>query len=231
MEQLATWSDDYRSVTATEIVDFDDRKVRYDGLFAWGTEPVMDVRAPTAQLGLQRVHSDDKTEMRLVGDSYYYRVDPQPSGPLRGRHWMRTSLPEPNGWSGDVADGLQASPENGLRMLPDATGWTDLGEENVSDTVARHYQGTVTRAALSADSRLVRAVGGSTSALLADADSAELDVWVDAHGKPVYWVATLEPRQWIAVYFFDFGGTRTISPPAEGDTTDAAAAIGQPVAA
>lgn len=229
MERLAVWSDDYRSVTATEIVDFDGRKVRYDGLFAWGTEPAMDVRAPTAELGLQRLQSDDKTEIRLVGDSYYYRVDPQPSGPLKGRHWMRTPLPEPTDGSSAIAHGLQASPENGLRMLPDATGWTDLGETNVSDTVATRYMGTVTRAALSADSRLARAVGGSPSALLAGADSAELDVWVDARGKPVYWVATLGPGRSIAVYFFDFGGTRTIAPPAARDTTDAAAATGRPV--
>jgi hypothetical protein len=230
MRRLAAWSDDNHSVTATEIADFDGRKVRYDGLFTWGAQPAMDVRAPTAQLGLQQLNSADKTEILLVGDSYYYRVDPRPSGPLKGRHWLRAPLPQSADGSSAAAHGLQASPENGLRMLADATGWTDLGTQNVDGTVARHYMGTVTRAALSADSRLVRAVGGSPSALLAGADSAELDVWTDARGKPLRLVATLGAGRSIAVDLFDFGGPRTVAPPAARDTADAAAVSGRPAA-
>ncbi|SHN29688.1 hypothetical protein [Actinacidiphila paucisporea] len=228
MQRLAAWSDDHQSVTAIENVVFDGRKTRYDGLFTWSAQPAMDVRAPTAQLGLQHLHSADKTEVLLVGDRYYYRVDPQPSGPLKGRHWMRTPLPKSADGSDTATRGLQVNPEDGLRMLPDATGWTDLGEENLDDTVARHYRGTVTRAALSADSRLVQAVGTSPSALLAGADSAELDVWSGSDGKPVRWVTTLGTGRSVAVDLFDFGGPRTITPPAARDTTDAALIPGSP---
>lgn len=227
MRRLAAWSDTNHSVTATENAVFDGRKVRFDGLFTWGTRPAMDVRVPTAQLGLQRFNSSDKTEVLLVDGSRYYRVDPASGGPLKGRHWMRTPWPPSAGGSGAVAvHGLR--PENSLRMLPDATGWTDLGTEDVDGQVGRHYEGMVTRAALAADSRLVRATGGSPSVLLAGADSAELDVWVDAHGNPVRWVEMVGPGQSFAIDYYDFGGPKTIAAPAARDTADAAAIPGHP---
>jgi len=227
MRRLAAWSDTNHSVTATENAVFDGRKVRFDGLFAWGAQPAMDVRVPTAQLGLERFDSSDKTEVLLVGGSRYYRVDPTSDGPLKGRHWMRAPSSPSAGGSGAVAvHGLR--PENSLRMLPDATGWTNLGTEDVDGTVGRHYEGTVTRAALAADSRLVRATGGSTSALLAGDDSAELDVWVDAHSNPVRFVELLGVGRSFAIDFYDFGGLKTVAPPAARDTADATSVPGRP---
>lgn len=226
MRRLAGWSDDHRSVTATESTDFDGHKFRFDGLFTWDAQPAMDVRVPTAQLSLQRLQSADKTEVLLVGGSYYYRVASASSGPLKGRHWMRAPQPQPTDGSAVAAHGLQ--PENALRMLPDATGWTDMGTADVDGTSGKHYQGTVTRAALSADSRLVKAAGVAPATLLAGADSAELDVWVDAHGKPVRWVEMSTVGRSFAIDFFDFGGPRTVHSPAAGDTVDAAKVPGRP---
>jgi hypothetical protein len=231
MRRLAAWSDDNKSVTATEIVDFDGRKVRYDGLFTWGAGSAMDVRSPTAQLGLQKLNSSDKTEIVLLGDSYYFRVDPQPSGPLKDRHWMRTPVPQSAAEGSPTAQGLQASPENGLGMLVDGTGWTDLGINDLDGTVGTRYMGTVTRAALSADTRLARATGGSPAALLAGTDTAELDVWVDAHGKPIRYVLTLAAGRTVAVDLWAFGGPRTITPPAPSDTVNVKLVSGRPVAA
>lgn len=227
MRRLAAWSDEHQSVTATEMVVFDGRKVRFDGLFTWGGQPAMNVTSPTAQLGLQRLHPANRTRVLLVGDSYYYGVDPRPSGPLKGKHWMRAPLPQGDK-SGAATHGLQAHPEFGLRMLPDATGWTDLGPDNLDGTVGRHYQGTVTLAALSADTRLARAVGSSLPALLAGADNAELDVWVDAHGKPLRWVAQMGTGRSVAVDLFAFGGRRSITAPPAQDTVDAATVSGRP---
>ncbi|HEY3482397.1 MAG TPA: hypothetical protein VGL02_26175 [Streptomyces sp.] len=228
MRRLAAWSDTRHSVTATESVVADGSRVRFDGLFTWGSAPGMDVWASTAHLGLQRLNSADKTEVLRVGDRYYYRVDPQAGGPLKGRHWMRSPVSYAPDASGAGVPGSLLNPADALRMLPDATGWTDLGAENVDDTVAHHYRGTVTRAALSADTSLAQASGGSPTAPLAGADSAELDVWADAHGKPVHWVAVLGPGRSLALDLFTFGGPRTIIPPAARDTADEAAVRGRP---
>jgi hypothetical protein len=229
MRRVAAWSDPYHSVTATESVAADGRTVRFDGLFAWGARPAMDVTSPTAQLGLQRLKSADKTEVLLTGGSYYYSIDPRPSGPAKGKHWMRTTVPQSDGSA--AAHGLQANPEYGVWMLADATGWTDLGAENVDDTVGRHYQGTVTAAALSADRRLARAAGNALPTLLAGVGSAQLDVWVDTHGKPLRWVATMGTARSFAVDLFDFGGLRSITPPTTRDTVDAAALAAHPTTA
>jgi hypothetical protein len=229
MRRVAAWSDPYHSVTATESVLADGRTVRFDGLFAWGAQSAMDVRSPTAQLGLHRLNSGDKTEVLLAGDRYYYSVEPRPSGPLKGKHWLRRTVPQTDGVAG--AHGLQANPEYGVWMLTDATGWTDLGADNVDDTVGRHYQGTVTAAALSADNRLTRSAGNALPTLLAGAGSAQLDVWVDTHGKPLRWVATMGTARSFAVDLFDFGGLRSIAPPTARDTVDAAAVAVHPTTA
>ncbi|WP_262413707.1 hypothetical protein [Actinacidiphila acidipaludis] len=226
MRRVAAWTDDYHSVIATEYVDHDGRRVRFDGLFAWGERPAMDVKSPTAQLGLQHLNSADKTEVLLTGDSFYYSVDPRTSGPLKGKHWMRAPLPQVNG--GPATHGLQANPEYGVWMLADATGWTDLGAENLDDTVGRHYQGAVTLTALTADKRLAQAAGNALPTLLAGADSAELDVWVDAHGKPLWWFAKMGSTTSFAVDLFHFLGGAGVPAPPVWDTVDSAAVAAHP---
>ncbi|WP_176930308.1 hypothetical protein [Actinacidiphila guanduensis] len=83
---------------------------------------------------------------------------------------------------------------------------------------------------LSADTRLA-GPAGSAAALLAGADSAELDVWVDAHGKPVRWVMTPAAGRTVAIDYFAFAGPRTITPPAPRDTANVKLVSGRPVAA
>ena len=60
------------------------------------------------------------------------------------------------------------------------------------------------------------------------ADSAELDVWVDAHGKPLRWVAAVGTDRSFAVDLFDFGGRRSITAPPAQDTVDASTVSGRP---
>ncbi len=219
MRKLAAWTDAKHSVTATEIVVFDAHSLRYDGLFAWGSGPAMDVRAPTAQLGLRQLHAADKTEVLLAGGSYYYRVDARSGGPSKGRPWLRTSLPRSADADVAAAHGIQGNPESALLMLPDAGGWTDLGTDATDGTTTSHYQGTVTRAALAADSRLLRTGGLSPSALLGAADSAEIDVWVDAHGKPVRFVEMSMIGRSLAIDFLSFGASHPLTPPPPATTT------------
>jgi hypothetical protein len=221
MRKLAGWSDGHSSVTGTETVDFDGRKLRYDGLFAWGPQPAMDVRAGTAQLGLERWNPAEKTEVRQAGGAYYYHVGPQSSGPLKGRHWLRSSQPLSAAGNAVAQSGLLVGPGDALRMLADGTGWADLGTETVDGTSGTHYRGTVTAAALASDAKLAPAAGGSPSPLLAGADTAELDVWVDAKGKPLRWVAMLAPGRSVAIDLGDFGGLHLVTRPSPTDTADA----------
>jgi hypothetical protein len=225
MRRLAAFGDDRRSLLATENVAWDGRKIRYDGVFTWDPRPAMDVRAPTAQLGMQKLSSSDTMDVLLVDGAFYYRVGPRSSGPLRGRHWMKVPVPRLS------EEGLQANPLDGLWMAADAAGVVDLGVENVDDTVARHYQGTVAAAALATDRRLVAAGSAPPSVLLAGARSAQLDVWVDARERPVRWVVTLGAGRSLAVDAAVFGARRSIAAPPVADTADAAAVGGRPTAA
>ncbi|MEE4541877.1 hypothetical protein V2S66_07815 [Streptomyces sp. V4-01] len=225
MRRLAAYGDARQSLVATENVAWDGRKVRFDGLFTWGSRPAMDVRAPTAQLAMQELSASDTTEVLLVDGAFYYGVGPRPSGALRGRHWMKVPVPRLS------EEGLQANPLDGLWMAADAAGVIDLGSQNVDGTVATHYQGTVDRAALAADRRLVLAGSAPPAVLPAGAESAQLDVWVDARGRPVGWVVTCGPGRSISVDVTALGGPRSIAAPPVADTADAAAVGGRPAAA
>jgi hypothetical protein len=225
MKRLSTWSDGKRSAVATMVMTTGGRDLRFDGVFSWGEHPGMQVQAPTAQLGIQRLNSAATTQIRMVDGTYYYRVDTRPSGPLKGKHWMKAALSDlPGGTAAQPADPvLQDNPTVGLMMLADITGVTDLGTENLDGTVGTHYQGTVTRARLSGDRRFAGAAG-SPGGILGGADSAQLDVWADSHGKPLRWVATMQdPKRSVAVDLYSFGGPRPVAVPAPGDTVDAAA--------
>ncbi|GGP76030.1 hypothetical protein GCM10010278_63040 [Streptomyces melanogenes] len=72
------------------------------GTYAWGTRgTAFDVSMDAKDLGA--LSPGARTTMRFVGGAYYYRVKPQPEGPLKGKHWMKVDGSAISGAQGNKA--------------------------------------------------------------------------------------------------------------------------------
>lgn len=226
MRQMAQKTDVKQSAQVAETVQMNGRTVHMSGVYVWGAHAGMDVRVPTTQLAMQRLNSAPTMEMRVVGGAYYYGVDPQPRGPLKGKHWMRVDM------SAMVGDGsaqamdksLQQNPTSGLRFLSAADDVTEIGTETVDGKRTTHYRGSFSFKDLARYNKLFSAGDGSVSDVLGGADSVTLDVWSDTHAMPVRFSEDFGTSK-VTIDFRSFGGTRTIAVPPAADTADLSAQI------
>ncbi|MEU1267038.1 hypothetical protein [Streptomyces sp. NPDC005799] len=52
---------------------------------------------------MQQLHAAPTTRVRMADSAYYYDLDPQRSGPLKGKEWMRIDTSAPFGEKGAQA--------------------------------------------------------------------------------------------------------------------------------
>src|SRR5690349_11404381 len=63
--------------------------VAMNGTYSWGDGVAMDIQMDTKGANMQQLQDSATIRMLFVDGAYYYDVDPQPSGPLKGKEWMR----------------------------------------------------------------------------------------------------------------------------------------------
>jgi hypothetical protein len=183
------------------------------GTYSWGKGAAYDVMMDTAAAQMQSVQDDPKVRALMVDGAYYYNVDPQPSGPLKGKHWMRVDVSAILGEDGAAAVEKNSDPTAGLRYIGLSNDTKDLGEQTVRGKEAHHYRATIDKSRLGAmGDALPNKVTGPV-------DSITIDVWVDGKDLPVRIVQVMGNMK-VSVDFLKFGAAKTVTAPPASDTAD-----------
>ncbi|MFF3907161.1 hypothetical protein ACFYZJ_14470 [Streptomyces sp. NPDC001848] len=199
--------------------------IAMDGTYSWGHGFAFDVEMDTKAVRMQRLHAAAKTRMVFVNGAYYYDIDPQPSGPLKGKEWMKIDASAVFGdkgaqaFQGNTGGG---SPADAMRSLKYANNVDDLGKETVDGQSTTHYRAVVDREHMG---KFKEAYGNKNNAfgsLTGGADSITVDIWVGAKDLPVRMKQRFGSAT-VTMDFEKFGATAAIkAPPAAqtGDITD-----------
>jgi hypothetical protein len=211
---LADKASGKQSAQMVQSVQNPGRTVVMSGVQSWGAHPGLDMTMPPSALGYQNLNHAATMEMRLVGGAYYYQVEPQPRGPLKGKHWMKVSASALYGKDGQQAlnQAVRQDPTSGLRYLAYADDITTVGNVTVDGKRTTHYKGT---SAVSDESEKL---------LLGGSDKVSVDVWVDSAQLPVR-ITEVLAHTTITIDFKSFGGGRRITVPPAADTADLSAQV------
>lgn len=198
--------------------------IAMEGTYSWGDGYAYDVEMDTEAAQMQTLTDDPTIRCLLVDGAYYYDTDPQPSGPLKGKEWMKVDASAMFGEQGAKAlsGSGGGSPAASMRSLKYANDVEDLGKETVNGQSATHYRAVLDEAQLD---KFKHAYGDESSAFnsITGGGSMTMDIWVGAKDLPV----RLEQRigtMTVTMDFDKFGATAEIeAPPAArtGDLTEA----------
>ncbi|MEV8531684.1 hypothetical protein [Streptomyces sp. NPDC051211] len=182
------------------------------GTYSWGNGLAMQAEVPAADLKMQDLVADGTITYRLVQGAYYYEVDPAPTGPFKGKSWLKVEASAIFGEKGAASlNGSQNDPTAGLKMLKYADGVTKVGTENVLGKETVHYRATIPKAKLGA--------GGEAFAALGTGTELVTDVWVDGTNMPVRLNQTFGTVT-VDTDFHSFGAAKDIAVPPAADTAD-----------
>jgi hypothetical protein len=197
--------------------------VTMDGTYSWGHGFAFDVLMDTKAVQMQRLHAAAKTRTLYVDGAYYYDIDPQPSGPLKGKQWMKLDASAVFGDKGAQAlkgNSAAGSPVAAMRGLKYANNVNDLGKETVDGQSATHYRAVVDKAHMG---KLKKALGDQNSLFGSAAggvvDSITMDIWVGAKDLPVRMKQRFGDMT-VTMDFEKFGATAAIKAPPAAQTGD-----------
>ncbi|MDR6973991.1 hypothetical protein J2X68_000660 [Streptomyces sp. 3330] len=203
--------------------------VAMDGTYSWGDGFAFDVLMDTAAAQMQQLQDDPKMRMLFVDGAYYYDVDPQSTGPLEGKEWMKIDGSAVFGRKGAQAlSGSAGSPSASMKGLKYADDVEDLGPESVNGEATTHYRAVVDRKGMG---RYKEAYGNEDNlfgSLTGGATSITMDVWVGDKDLPVRMIQEIGVMK-VTMDFEKFGRTAEVkAPPAAqtGDLTEAIAEAG-----
>lgn len=192
--------------------------VTMEGTYSWGDGYAFDVEMDTAAAQMQQLQDAPKTRMLFVDGAYYYDVDPQATGPLEGKEWMKVDSSAVFGEQGAQAlSGSNGSPSASMKGLKYANDVDDLGSETVNGKTTTHYRAVVDQEQMG---KFKDAFGTLTGS---GATSVTMDVWVGADDLPVRMIQEFGAIK-VTMDFDKFGETAVVkAPPAAqtGDLTEA----------
>ncbi|MEU1531228.1 hypothetical protein [Streptomyces fagopyri] len=200
--------------------------IAMEGTYSWGDGFAYDVEMDTKAAKMETLTHSPSIRTLLVDGAYYYDTEPQSSGPLKGKEWMKVDGSAVFGEKGAKAltgSSGAGSPAAGMRSLKYAGDVEDLGKETVDGKSATHYRAVIDKnhmgkakdALASEDDTLFNSATGG-------ADSITMDVWVGAKDLPVRLKEVIGTVT-VTMDFEKFGATaRVKAPPAAqvGDVTD-----------
>ncbi|MFD8966953.1 hypothetical protein ACFV0C_18515 [Streptomyces sp. NPDC059568] len=205
--------------TTTVIAAAGGKPVSMDGTYSWGDGAALDVEMDTANAQMQSLQDDPTLTMKMVDGAYYYEVDPQPSGPLKGKHWMRIDVSAVMGESGAANIADNADPTAGLRYIGAAKDVKNFGEETVRGKKATHYRGSVGAQQVNASNLTAQEKKAAINSLKASGGKMTFDVWVDGKDLPVR-VKQSGGGMTVTMDFLKFGAIKPITAPPAADTGD-----------
>lgn len=195
------------------------KPISMKGTYSWGDGAALDVEMDTANAQMQSLQDDPTMTMKLVDGAYFYEVDPQPRGTLKGKHWMRIDVSAIMGESGAKNMAANADPTAGLRYIGASKNVKDLGEETIRGKKATHYRGSVGTAQIKASHLTAQEKKAALNSMAATGGKMDVDLWVDANDLPVR-VQQLGGGMTVTMDFLKFGTTRPITAPPAADTGD-----------
>ncbi|MER7172224.1 hypothetical protein [Streptomyces mesophilus] len=201
-------------------VDFGTGEVAMSGTYTWGENgDASDLMMDAAASGMTDLVSGSEVRMLLVDGAYYYNVDPQPSGPLQGKHWMKIDASVALGEQGASAlSSADMDPMAGLKEIKDAEDVTEVGEENVLGRETTHYKAEMPVGPMGEDKN------GMLGKMLDSADTMTVELWLDAEDMPVRMKSVVGPMK-MTMDYLKFGTAKKISAPAASDTADMTAFV------
>ncbi|MFF2380922.1 hypothetical protein [Streptomyces sp. NPDC058108] len=197
--------------------------IAMEGTYSWGDGYAYDVEMDTKAAKMETLTRSPTIRTLLVDGAYYYDTDPQPSGPLKGKEWMKVDASAVFGDKGAQAltgtsnAGSPAATMRGLRYASDVR---DLGRQTVDGKSATHYRAVIDKnhlgrakeALASGDDTLFGSVTGG-------ADSITMDVWVGAGDLPVRLKEVIGTMT-VTMDFEKFGATADVKAPPAAQTGD-----------
>ncbi|WP_329134399.1 hypothetical protein [Streptomyces sp. NBC_00670] len=202
------------------------KPIAADGTYSWGDGYAFDIEMDTKAVHMEPLTDSPTVRTLLVDGAYYYDVDPQPSGPLAGKEWMKIDTSAVFGESG--ADALNsagggASPSASMKSLKYADDVEDLGREKVDGTSTTHYRAVIDQKGMGRFKDAYANEDNLFGSMTGGSSSMTMDVWVGAKDLPVRMTQRFGTMK-VTMDFDKFGATKDIAaPPAAqvGDLTDA----------
>ncbi|MER5292547.1 hypothetical protein ABT382_10720 [Streptomyces pharetrae] len=193
--------------------------ISMDGTYSWGDGAAMDVEMDTAAAQMSALQDDPTTRVIMVDGAYYYDVDPQPSGPIAGKEWMRIDVAAVTGEAGADNIAANADPTATLRYMTASTEVEDLGEETVLGKEATHYRGSVGAEHIEKSKLTEAEKKAAVTALKASGGKLTCDIWVDGEDLPVR-ISQTGAGMTVTMDFLKFGATEKITAPPAAETGD-----------
>ncbi|WRZ92822.1 hypothetical protein OHB54_29485 [Streptomyces sp. NBC_01007] len=197
--------------------------ISMEGTYSWGDGFAYDVEMDTKAAKMETLTHAPRIRALLVDGAYYYDTDPQPSGPLKGKEWMKVDASAVFGEKGAQAlsgSSNSGSPAAAMRGLKYAGNVEDLGKETVDGKSTTHYRAVIDKdhmgkakdALASGDDTLFNSVTGAT-------DSITMEIWVGAKDLPVRLKEVLGAMT-VTMDFGKFGATADVKAPPAAQTAD-----------
>ncbi|MET9729185.1 hypothetical protein ABZZ79_00535 [Streptomyces sp. NPDC006458] len=196
--------------------------VSMDGTYSWGDGFAFDVEMDTAAVQMQALQDTPTTRMLFVDGAYYYDVDPQPSGPLAGKEWMRIDASAVFGEKGAEAFSGSAgtgSPAASMRTLKFARNVSDLGEETVDGKSTVHYRAELGQKELGKFADAYTGEDNPFNSVTGAIDTIVMDIWVGEDDLPVRLKQDMGNAS-VTMDFKKFGATAAVTAPPAAQTGD-----------
>jgi hypothetical protein len=196
--------------------------IALEGTYSWGNGLEFDLKMDTKAAQMQTLTSSPKVRMLFVGGAYYYDIDPQPSGPLKGKEWMKIDSSAVFGEKGSQAlngAGANESPVASMKALKYAGNVDDLGKQTVDGQSATHYRATYTADQMG---KLKDAYGDKSSmfnSMTGGNSTMTMDVWVSPKDLPVR-LKQVMGQVTVTTDFQKFGEAVKIKTPPASQTGD-----------
>ncbi|MFF5492209.1 hypothetical protein [Streptomyces aquilus] len=198
--------------------------IAMDGTYSWGDGMAYDVHMDTAAAQMQAVQDDPKIHCLLVDGAYYYDVDPQASGPLRGKEWMKVDASAVFGENGAGAMDTGANPTASLKGLKYASDVEDLGSQTVNGHKATHYRAVIDQEHMGRFKEAYTGDGSLLNQMTGGASTITMDVWLGEKDLPVRLVQGMG-KMTVTMDFEKFGATATVKAPPAAETADMTEAL------
>ncbi|MFD8272353.1 hypothetical protein [Streptomyces flaveolus] len=193
--------------------------ISMDGTYSWGDGAAMDVEMDTAAAQMSALQDDPTTRVLMVDGAYYYDVDPQPSGPIAGKEWMRIDVAAVAGEAGADNMAANADPTAALRYMTASTEVEDLGKETVLGKETTHYRGSIGAEHIERSKFTEAEKKAAITALEASGGKLTCDLWIDGKDLPVR-ISQTGAGMTVKMDFVKFGATEKITAPPAAQTGD-----------
>jgi hypothetical protein len=196
--------------------------ITMDGTYSWGDGFAFDVHMDTKAAQMQRLTASPKVHMLFVDGAYYYDIDPQPAGPLKGKEWMKIDSSALFGEKGAAAfsgSTGNASPTASMKALKYANDVDDLGRQTVDGQSTTHYRAVVDQAHMGKFKDAYGNKGSLLTSMTGDIGSMSMDIWVNGKDLPVRMKQVLG-KVTVTTDFEKFGATAPVKAPPAAQTGD-----------